>query len=110
MIDKCTTTLVVAQRFFLISRQLLVIVLYLFPINTNAMNIPVNIEMIQQAGFIGTPEIVVIVVVVLLLFGGKKIPELMKGIGKGVKEFKDGISGQEEKNNSGEANSTKEKK
>ena len=74
------------------------------------MNIPVNIEMIQQAGFIGTPKIVIIVVVVLLLFGGKKIPELMKGIGKGVKEFKDGISGQEDKNNSNEPDSTKEKK
>ena len=35
--------------------------------------------------------IVLIVLVVLLLFGGKKIPELMKGIGKGVKEFKDGV-------------------
>ena len=35
---------------------------------------------------------VIIVVVVLLLFGGKKIPELMKGIGKGVKEFKDGVN------------------
>lgn len=74
------------------------------------MNIPVNIEMIQHAGFIGTPEIIVIVVVVVLLFGGKKIPELMRGIGKGVKEFKDGVSGQEEKNNSGESNSAKENK
>jgi sec-independent protein translocase protein TatA len=74
------------------------------------MNIPVNIEIIQYAGFIGTPEIVIIVVVVLLLFGGKKIPELMKGIGKGVKEFKDGISGQEEKKESGDASSTKENK
>lgn len=42
---------------------------------------------------IGTTEIVVIVVVVLLLFGGKKIPELMHGMGKGVKSFKDGMSG-----------------
>ena len=41
--------------------------------------------------FIGTPEIVVIVVVVLLLFGGKKIPELMRGLGSGVKSFKDGM-------------------
>ena len=41
--------------------------------------------------FIGTTEIVVIVLVVLLLFGGKKIPELMKGLGKGVKSFKDGM-------------------
>ncbi|GAA4923473.1 MULTISPECIES: Sec-independent protein translocase subunit TatA/TatB [Mucilaginibacter] len=38
---------------------------------------------------LGTPEIIVIVVVILLLFGGKKIPELMRGLGKGVKEFKD---------------------
>lgn len=42
---------------------------------------------------IGTAQIVVIVLVVLLLFGGKKIPELMKGLGKGVKSFKDGING-----------------
>jgi len=74
------------------------------------MNIPVNVELIQQAGFIGTPEIIVIVVIVVLLFGGRKIPELMRGIGKGVKEFKDGVSGEEEKNHSGEANSTKENK
>ena len=43
--------------------------------------------------FLGTWEIVIIVLVVLLLFGGKKIPELMKGIGKGVKSFKDGVNG-----------------
>ena len=40
---------------------------------------------------IGTTEIVLIVVVVVLLFGGKKIPELMRGLGKGVKSFKDGM-------------------
>lgn len=40
---------------------------------------------------IGTWEIVVIVLVILLLFGGKKIPELMKGLGKGVKSFKEGL-------------------
>lgn len=39
-----------------------------------------------------TPEILLIVLVVLLLFGGKKIPELMKGLGRGVKSFKDGMS------------------
>lgn len=39
---------------------------------------------------LGTQEIILIVVVVLLLFGGKKIPELMRGLGKGVREFKDG--------------------
>lgn len=42
---------------------------------------------------LGTPEIIVIVLVVLLLFGGKKIPELMNGMGKGVKSFKDGMKG-----------------
>jgi sec-independent protein translocase protein TatA len=43
--------------------------------------------------FLGTWEIIIIVLVVLLLFGGKKIPELMKGLGKGVKSFKDGVNG-----------------
>jgi sec-independent protein translocase protein TatA len=42
---------------------------------------------------IGMQEILIIAVIVLLLFGGKKIPELMKGIGKGVKSFKDGVNG-----------------
>lgn len=46
--------------------------------------------------FIGTTEIVVILVVVLLLFGGKKIPELMNGLGRGVKSFKDGMNGKDE--------------
>ena len=41
---------------------------------------------------IGPWEIVAIVAVIMLLFGGKKIPELMKGIGKGVKSFKEGMS------------------
>lgn len=40
-----------------------------------------------------TPEIILIVIVVLLLFGGKKIPELMRGLGKGVKSFKEGMNG-----------------
>lgn len=40
------------------------------------------------AGFIGPQEIIIILIIVLLLFGGKKIPELMKGLGKGMKEFK----------------------
>jgi sec-independent protein translocase protein TatA len=38
---------------------------------------------------LGTPEIILIIVAILILFGGKKIPELMRGMGKGVKEFKD---------------------
>ena len=42
---------------------------------------------------LGTWEIIVIVLAILLLFGGKKIPELMHGIGKGVKSFKDGVNG-----------------
>ena len=46
--------------------------------------------------FIGTSEIIIIALVVLLLFGGRKIPELMKGLGKGVKSFKDGVNGKEE--------------
>jgi sec-independent protein translocase protein TatA len=42
-------------------------------------------------GNFGAGEIVIVALVVLLLFGGKKIPELMKGLGKGVKSFKDGM-------------------
>lgn len=41
---------------------------------------------------IGTQEIIVIALIVLLLFGGSKIPELMKGLGKGVKSFKEGMN------------------
>ncbi|MCD7816180.1 MAG: twin-arginine translocase TatA/TatE family subunit [Bacteroides sp.] len=44
---------------------------------------------------IGTQEIIFIVLIVLLFFGGKKIPELMKGLGKGVRSFKEGIKGAE---------------
>lgn len=40
----------------------------------------------------GTGEVIIIVAVILLLFGGKKIPELMKGIGKGVKSFRQGMN------------------
>jgi sec-independent protein translocase protein TatA len=43
-------------------------------------------------GNLGAGEIILIALIVLLLFGGKKIPELMKGIGKGVKSFKDGMN------------------
>ncbi|MBR5466069.1 MAG: twin-arginine translocase TatA/TatE family subunit [Bacteroidaceae bacterium] len=45
---------------------------------------------------IGFQEILVIALIVLLLFGGKKIPELMKGLGKGVRSFKDGMNGKED--------------
>jgi sec-independent protein translocase protein TatA len=44
-------------------------------------------------GIIGPTEAILIVAVVLLLFGGKKIPELMKGLGKGAREFKKGMNG-----------------
>lgn len=47
-------------------------------------------------GNLGTGEIIIIAIIVLLLFGGKKIPELMRGIGKGVKNFKDGVKGLED--------------
>jgi len=45
---------------------------------------------------LGMQEILVIALIVLLLFGGKKIPELMKGLGKGVKSFKDGMKEEDE--------------
>ena len=54
---------------------------------------------------LGMPEIILIALVVLLLFGGKKIPELMRGIGKGVNEFKKGMNDVEK-----EITSTEEKK
>ena len=43
-------------------------------------------------GSLGGGELILIALVILLLFGGKKIPELMKGLGKGVKSFKDGMN------------------
>ena len=46
-------------------------------------------------GSFGWGEILIIAFIILLLFGGRKIPELMKGIGKGVKSFKDGVKGVE---------------
>ena len=45
---------------------------------------------------IGWPEILLIALIVLLLFGAKKIPELMKGLGKGVKSFKDGMNSKDD--------------
>ena len=44
-------------------------------------------------GTLGATEIIIIALIVLLLFGGRKIPELMKGIGKGVRSFRDGVKG-----------------
>ena len=48
--------------------------------------------MIKQLLFIGTSELFLIALIALLLFGGKKLPELMRGLGKGIKEFKDGMN------------------
>ncbi|HOD55773.1 MAG TPA: twin-arginine translocase TatA/TatE family subunit [Bacteroidales bacterium] len=47
-------------------------------------------------GTLGATEIIIIALIVLLLFGGRKIPELMKGIGKGVRSFRDGVKGIED--------------
>jgi len=55
-----------------------------------------TIGIIGLIGTLGTGEIVLIALAILLLFGGKKIPELMKGLGKGVKQFKDGVKGLED--------------
>ncbi len=46
---------------------------------------------------LGTWEIILIALVILLIFGGKKIPELMKGIGKGMRSFREGVEGKEDK-------------
>lgn len=48
--------------------------------------------MVYPLGIIGPMEVLIIALVILLLFGGKKIPELMKGLGKGVKSFKEGLN------------------
>jgi sec-independent protein translocase protein TatA len=45
-------------------------------------------------GGLGAPEIIIILVILLLMFGGKKIPELMKGLGRGIKDFKDASKGE----------------
>lgn len=59
-------------------------------------------------GGIGMQEVILIALVVLLFFGGRKIPELMKGIGKGVRSFKEGINGIE--NDLNDAGSQKDEK
>ena len=57
---------------------------------------------------IGWGEILVIALIVLLLFGAKKIPELMRGMGKGVKSFKDGMNGTDELDELNELNERRE--
>jgi len=56
--------------------------------------------LVMFLGAIGPWQIAIIVLVILLLFGGKKIPELMKGLGTGIKEFKDAAKNDEEPKNS----------
>lgn len=50
-------------------------------------------------GMVGWQQILIVAIIILILFGGKKIPELMKGIGKGMKEFKDASKGEGESEN-----------
>lgn len=60
-----------------------------------------NMEALVILGMFGPTEIIIIVLIVVLLFGGRKIPELMKGIGQGMKEFKKATKddqGKEKKN------------
>jgi len=62
------------------------------------------ISNIVMLGALGAPEIIVILLIVILLFGGKKIPELFKGLGQGVREFKKASSGESEKKETAEEN------
>jgi sec-independent protein translocase protein TatA len=55
-----------------------------------------NLSILLGIFGLGGPELTLIVVIVLLMFGGKKIPELAKGIGKGIKDFKDSYNGGKE--------------
>lgn len=57
-----------------------------------------NLIVLGFLGGLGAPEIIVILIIILLLFGGKKIPELMRGLGRGVKEFKDAAKGETKDN------------
>ncbi|GGH16636.1 Sec-independent protein translocase subunit TatA/TatB [Mucilaginibacter phyllosphaerae] len=60
-------------------------------------------------GGLGAPEIILIIVAILIMFGGKKIPELMKGLGRGVKEFKDAQNGETNTANTTNTTTTEEK-
>jgi sec-independent protein translocase protein TatA len=77
-------------------------------VNTSSSKIPkfvsknymMDSAIIFKAGMIGPQQIILIIVLVILLFGARKIPELMKGVGKGIKEFKKATNddtGEEEK-------------
>ena len=60
--------------------------------------------------FIGSQEIIIIAIIILLLFGGRKIPELMRGLGSGIKEFKDAAKEDSKENSSLESSIDKDKK
>ena len=64
--------------------------------------------LIYPLGVIGPWQIVILALVIVLLFGGKKIPELMKGIGKGVKSFKEGMNEVEDQINKSDEDKPKE--
>ena len=64
--------------------------------------------LIYPLGVIGPWQIVILALLVILLFGGKKIPELMKGIGKGVKSFKEGMNEIEDQINKSDEEKPKE--
>ena len=64
--------------------------------------------LVYPLGVVGPWQIVIIALVILLLFGGKKIPELMKGLGKGVKSFKDGLNEVEDQINQADDSLKKE--
>ena len=57
-----------------------------------ALSLQENNQRIKKMFGIGTQEILIIALIILLLFGGKKIPEVMRGLGKGVKSFKEGMN------------------
>lgn len=57
---------------------------------------------------IGTTEIIVIALIILLLFGGSKIPQLMRGLGKGVHEYKKGLAGDDEEGTGAEVTKKKQ--
>ena len=67
-----------------------------FPIFAQSLTKTLNIMQLLFLGGLHGYEILLIALLILILFGGRKIPELMKGLGKGVKSFKDGMNGAEE--------------
>lgn len=71
-------------------------------------NIVMNASILTLA--IGAPQIILIVIVVLLLFGGRKIPELMRGLGSGIKEFKDASKEDDDTSNRDSSNVSEERK